>query len=130
MYDVNCKYRVNMYNRCFYNPYSPLELLFQERLKDSKFILPLVNVWHGNSHKPECGDKSSIRNTPNTGMVTGEEVETAWKEHNHLQYYTREMNAGARADSITVHFLKHNQGKIDRMGRYAIAFEAKCLIQQ
>src|ERR1700748_2844509 len=116
MYDVNCKFRINAYSRSFYNPYSPLEPMFQSRLKDPKFILFLVNVWHQNAHKPDCADKSSLRYTANTGMVGGEEVETTWVEPNHIQYVVREMNAGARADAITVHLLRNNEQKIFRMG--------------
>ena len=93
MYDVNCKYSVNLHSRSFNNPYSPLEPMYQQFLKDSTSLLYLVNVWHGNSHRPQCGDKHSIRNTPNTGMVTGEEVETAWVKPNQKQYDVREMDA-------------------------------------
>jgi hypothetical protein len=116
LYDVNCKFKTNCFQRCFYNKYSPLEEMFQRRLLDPKFILFLVNVWHGNSHKPECSDQHSLRNTPRTGMVTGEEIETGWPRLNKKQWSTREMDAGARADTITVHVIEHNRDKILRIG--------------
>ena len=116
MYDVNCKYSINLYSRSFNNPYSPLEPLYQEFLKDPKSLVSLVNVWHGNSHRPECADKHSIRNTPNTGMVTGEEVETAWVRPNCKQYDAREMDAGGRQDLMTTFFVEHNDRKVEAMG--------------
>ena len=116
LYDVNCKFKINAYDRCSSNPFSPLEATFQDRLKDPKYLSYLVNVWHGNSHKPECADQHSLRNTPLMGMVTGEEIETGWPRINRKQYATREMDAGARTDALTVHIIEHNKDKIKRMG--------------
>lgn len=90
---------------------------FKERLKDPTYVSYLVNVWHGNSHKPECADEHSLRNTPMKGMVTGEEIESGWAKMNRKQYTTREMDAGARRDSITVHMINHNKDKLKRMGK-------------
>lgn len=112
MYDVNCKYKINSYNRCLTNPFSPLEATFKERLKDPAHISYLVNVWHGNSHRPECADEHSLRNTAMKGMVTGEEIESGWVKMNRKQYTTREMDAGARRDSITAHMIDHNNDKL------------------
>jgi hypothetical protein len=116
-YNVNCKYSVNLHSRSFYNPYSPLSAIYQDNLKDPNSLLCLVNVWHGNAHKPECADKHSIRNTPNTGMVSGEEVETTWVKPNRKQYEAREMDAGGRQDLMTAVFVENNERKIEGMGR-------------
>jgi hypothetical protein len=116
MYDVNCKYSVNCYSRSFTNPYSPLEPLYQDYLKSK--VTYLVNTWHGNAHKPECADKHSLRNTPNTGMVTGEEVETSWPAPNGKQYDAREMDEGGHQDEYTAIFIQHNHQKLDCMGAY------------
>lgn len=116
LYDVNCKYKINSFNRSANNEHSPLSRQFQERLKDSKHLKYFVNVWHGLSHKPECGDEHSLRNADNVGMVTGEEIESGWARLNHLQYPTREMHAGARADNITIHMIQSNRDKIAKMG--------------
>jgi hypothetical protein len=116
LYDVNCKFKINSFNRCLANPSSPLDPEFKDRLRDPKYISYLVNVWHGNSHKPECADEHSLRNTPMKGMVTGEEIETGWPRMNRKQYTTREMDAGARIDAITIHMLQHNKDKLEKMG--------------
>jgi Kyakuja-Dileera-Zisupton transposase len=117
MYDVNCKYSVNCYSQSFNNPYSPLEPMYQDFLKGNE-VSWLVNHWHGYSHKPECGDKHSLRHTPNTGMVTGEEVETTWPPFNGKQYDAREMDAGGRQDEGTAIIVEHNRKKIEAMGMF------------
>lgn len=127
LYDVSCKFSINAFNRSFYNPYSPLEATFKERLKDKNFIKYLVGVWHGNSHKSECGDEFSLRYTPLTGMVTGEEIETGWKRLNKKQYSIREMDAGGRIDSVTVQVIDHNADKIKRMGKFNMKTKSYCL---
>jgi hypothetical protein len=63
---------------------------------------------------------SSLRNANNVGMVTGEEIESGWARLNHLQYQTREMDSGARADSITIHMIQSNYDKIKAMGASTI----------
>ena len=120
MYDVNCKFKVNSYKRCISNPFSPLDDQYKAHLKDSTRISYLVNVWHGKSHKPECSDEHSLRNTPMNGMVTGEEIESGWAKLNRKQYTTREMDAGARADSITVHMIEHNKEKVSKLSKYCV----------
>jgi hypothetical protein len=57
-------------------------------------------------------------------MVTGEEIETAWPRMNKKQYSTREMDAGARVDAITIHVIEHNKDKIWRMGKSATSSNA------
>ena len=49
-------------------------------------------------------------------MVTGEEIETACSTLNHLQYFIREMDTGARIDMITAYMLAINEEKIKKMG--------------
>ena len=49
-------------------------------------------------------------------MITGEEIESGWARLNHLQYATREMDAGARADTINVHMSQSNYEKLYHMG--------------
>jgi hypothetical protein len=90
--------------------------MYQDFLK-GKSVTWLVNHWHGYSHKPECGDKHSLRNTPNTGMVSGEEVETGWVKLNYKQYDTREMDGGARRDELTAVIIEHNEQKLLVMGK-------------
>ena len=116
LYDVNCKYRINSWARCANNPNTPLSPNFHYRLKNNKHVRYYVNVWHGFSHKPECGDKNSLRNAENVGMVTGEEIESGWARLNHIQYATREMDAGAQVDNITIHMIQSNLDKINLMG--------------
>lgn len=118
LYDVNCKYKINSWMRCVNNPFSPLEKEYHDWLKDKKHLRYFINVWHGYSHKPECSDEHGLRNAENVGMVTGEEIETGWAHLNHLQYSTREMDAGARADNITIHMLQINVDKKMAMGMY------------
>lgn len=108
LYDVNCKFKVNSFNRCINNEKPLLSPEFHKRLKDPQSLRYYVNVWHGFSHKPECADEHSLRNADNVGMVTGEEIESGWARLNHLQYPTREMHAGARADAITIHMIQSN----------------------
>ena|ERR1700742_1110320 len=118
IYNAACRFKINAYTRCATNPFSPLHPDFQRRLiPDSGFIEYKVNAFHQHSHKPECADAHSIRNTSNIGMVTGEEIETAWAKLNHIQYSLREMDAGGRIDMITIHMLEINKDKIDRMGQ-------------
>ena len=50
-------------------------------------------------------------------MFTGEDIETGWAKLNHIQYSTREMDAGARIDTITIHMLEINNEKVQRMGK-------------
>jgi hypothetical protein len=117
LYDVNCKFKINSWSRCVHNPFSPLSPNFQERLKDPKYLRYFINVWHGYSHNSECADEHSLRNADKVGMVTGEEIESGWARLNHLQYPTREMDAGARVDSITAHMLQSNSDKMRAMGK-------------
>ena len=117
IYDAACRLKINAYDRCSSNPNSPLEKCFQTRLKPgSGYIEYKVNAFHQHSHKPECADNHSLRNSSNIGMVTGEEIETSWANLNHLQYSLREMDAGGRVDMITAHMLHITEKKIERMG--------------
>ena len=118
IYDAACRLKINAYARCSSNSHSPLEERFHPRVKpDSGYIEYKVNAFHQHSHKPECSDKHSLRNAPNIGMVTGEEIETAWANLNHLQYSLREMDAVGRVDMVTIHMLHLTEDKIKRMGR-------------
>jgi hypothetical protein len=109
---------VNAHNRAVQNPFSPLSEGYKPRLlPGTEFLDYKVNVWHLLGHKPECSDKYSLRNTPNVGMFTGEEIESGWADLDHLQYQTREMNAGARVDMITAHMMKLNEEKSSSMGK-------------
>lgn len=117
IYDSACRYKINAYTRCNSNPHSPLDEKFHSRLKpESGFLQYKVNTFHQQSHKPEFADEHSLRNSSNSGMVTGEEIETAWANLNHLQYSLREMDAGGRIDMITAHMLHITEDKIKRMG--------------
>jgi hypothetical protein len=118
LYDSACRFKVNAHERCISNPHTPLDKHLHHRLvPGAGFIDYKVNAFHQHSHKPECADAHSIRNTSEIGMVTGEEIETGWAKLNHLQYSIREMDSGARIDMITAHMLNMNQDKIDRMGQ-------------
>ena len=118
IYDSACRFKVNAHARCVANPCSPLEEKFKSRLKPgSGFIKYFVNAFHQYSHNAECADHHSLRNSANTGMVTGEEIETSWAILNHLQYSIREMDSGARIDMITLHMLQINEDKNKKLGR-------------
>jgi len=105
------------------NPHSPLDSTFHKRLiPNSGFLQYKVNAFHQHGHKPECADAHSLRNSSNIGMVTGEEIETAWATLNHIQYSLREMDAGGRIDMITAHMLQINEDKIKRMGDWRFFF--------
>jgi hypothetical protein len=116
LYDINCKYKVNVYERCNNNRFAPLSEKYHENLRDEKHLNYYVNVWHGFTHKPECADKHSLRNAEHVGMVTGEEIETGWSSLNHIQYSIREMDAGARQDAITIHMIHLNSRKAKNLG--------------
>jgi hypothetical protein len=120
IYDVSCSFKKRVYERCITNRFSPLTWNFRSRLKllpeNKKFIEWKVNVFHQLGHKPECADEHSLRNTPNVGRFTGEDIETGWSKLNHMQYATREMHAGARIDSITAHMLQFNRDKEEGLG--------------
>jgi hypothetical protein len=113
IYDSACRYSVKFHSRCRKNPNTPLDREFWDRIDpESNFLQWFVNAFHQYGHTPECADKYSLRNSSNTGMVTGEEIETSWATLNHLQYSIREMDAGARIDMITAHMLTVNDEKI------------------
>ena len=87
LYDSACRFAINAHSRCINNPHTPLEPKFWPRLRPhSGFIDYKVNAFHQHSHRAECADDHSLRNSSNIGMVTGEEIETAWAALNHLQY--------------------------------------------
>jgi hypothetical protein len=116
-YDINCKYKILLHKRSLDNPCTPLAPEFQERLRvGSRFLEFKVNAFHQRSHNPECADEHSIRNTRNVGHMTGEDIESPWAKIDHLQYSTREMDAGARRDCITAHMLQQNSTKLQELG--------------
>jgi hypothetical protein len=121
IYDISCSFKKKSYFRCISNRFSPLHWKFRPRLEllteNKKFIEWKVNVFHQLGHKPECADEHSLRNTRNVGMFTGEDIETGWSKLNHTQYANREMNAGARVDSITAHMLQINKEKTEGLGK-------------
>lgn len=94
---------------------------FKNRLQltknNRKYLEWKVNVFHQHGHKADCADEHSLRITKNCGMFTGEDIETGWAKLNHVQYSSREMDAGARVDTITSHMLQINLDKIMLMGR-------------
>lgn len=116
-YDVNCKYKINLYRRCQNNEYSPLPDKFLDRLHPNNDVLAfLVNAFHQNAHNPECADLHAIRNVSHVGRMAGEEVESPWAEFNKNQYSTREMDAGARRDTLDPHMDHHNRLKKEGLG--------------
>jgi len=118
-YDINCKYKVNLYDRSVSNKHSPITHQFQTRLQPSaKKIEFLVNVFHQRAHNPECADEHSIRNTPLVGMMSGEDVESPWAVMNFRQYSLREMGAGARRDALETHIHHWNTKKMLAIGKW------------
>lgn len=108
------------------NPFSPLEPEFNNRLDPvSGNVAFLVNAFHQKSHNPECSDLHSIRNTPNVGMTSGEDVESPWALMNHRQYSVREMGAGGRRDMLDSHMHGWNMEKRSKLG---ISFAAGLLL--
>jgi hypothetical protein len=116
-YDMGCRYKKKLHERSLKNPATPLAPEFQDRLMvGSSYLECKVNVWHGRGHNPECADEHSLRNTRNVGRMTGEDIESPWAKIDHLQYSTREMDAGGRRDCIVSHMLKQNEEKKRQMG--------------
>lgn len=117
IYDSGCRYKIRLQERCKTNKFTPLDKKYWDRLDpQSETLRWFVNTFHQHSHNAECADTHSLRNAPNVGMVTGEEIETGWAKLNHLQYSIREMDAGARIDMITAHMLQINEEKIQKLG--------------
>jgi hypothetical protein len=116
MYDIACKFSINAYKRCVSNPYSPLIEKYRKHLLqgDSRFK-PCVNGWHIQSHLPECSDLFGAAFCPLMGVRVCEEVESTWFITNRHQWSTREMDAGARQDQITVCLLHMNKEKFNKM---------------
>jgi hypothetical protein len=80
-------------------------------------LIKKINTFHGATHKPECSDQHTIRNTPNVGRMTGEDVESGWAKLNKEQWSSREMDAGSRRDDINMHMVTSNGDKIATMGK-------------
>jgi hypothetical protein len=120
IYDVACSFKKRAHERCVTNKFSPLSQEFHNRLQlvpeNKKFIDWKVNVFHQYGHKAECADEHGLRHTKNVGKFTGEDIETGWARLNHCQYATREMDAGARVDSISAHMLHINKDKTEGLG--------------
>ena len=120
-YDIMCKYKVNLFSRASNNPWSPLAVEFMNRLKlGAPELVKKVNAFHGATHKPECRDEHSIRNTPHVGRMTGEDVESGWAKLNKEQWSSREMDAGGRRDDINTHMETSNYDKIQTMSKFPI----------
>jgi hypothetical protein len=117
IYDVSCSFKKRSYERCISNQFSPLSWKFRSRLElnseNRRFIEWKVNVFHQYGHKADCADEHGLRHTKNVGKFTGEDIETGWARLNHCQYATREMDAGARIDSISIHMLQINKDKVE-----------------
>jgi hypothetical protein len=77
----------------------------------------LVNVFHQRAHNSECSDQHSVRNTPNVGMTSGEDVESPWALMNYRQYSLREMGAGGRRDALDTHMHNWNMEKKTSLGK-------------
>ena len=115
-YDISCSYHKNLKRRATDNPACPLESRFLNKLQSEKECPFRVNSFHQYSHKGDCAKKYRIVNMAAVGWVSGEEVETSWSCLNKLQTSTREMDAGAWVDNITIHMIQSNLDKIKLMG--------------
>ena len=118
-YDINCKYRINLFNRLSHqNQYctSALAAHLQEAINDPHRFVPRVNSWHLGGHIPECADDHDLAHTPCVGVMTGEDVEGPWARLDGLQYTTREMGAGHRRDVISVNMNVWNDDKLKHIG--------------
>jgi hypothetical protein len=117
-YDINCKYKLNLSHRSLQNIHTPLDPKFNDRLHyQAGYIAFLVNVFHQRAHNPECADEHSIRNTPNVGMTSGEDVESPWALMNYRQYSLREMGSGGRRDMLNMHLHGWNSEKKRKLGK-------------
>jgi hypothetical protein len=74
-----------------------------------------VNGFHIKSHRPECADHYGASYAPLMAIRIAEEVEGHHKKGNRNQWSTREMDAGARQDTITAHMLYSNIAKFNNM---------------
>jgi hypothetical protein len=120
-YDIACNFSINAHKRCAENPNSVLDPQFWDSLKpENNVVLFRVNKFHLHSHKPTCSDRFSLNYTKGVGMRSLEEVESNWSHMNHIQYEVREMDAGARIDTITTHMLSLNNSKINNMRECSI----------
>ena len=125
-YDVNCNYNINAYERCVKNGDSPLSPKFHHWLKrELGKVLPKVNQWHLGSHKLTCADEYGTRYTPRTAHRHGEEVESTWSHMDKEQWATREMDAGAREDTLSIHMHYNNAEKIKKMRACSPGFLTK-----
>jgi len=116
MYDIACKYNINAYARCVENPHSLLDQKYWIRIvRGNGWVEYYVNGFHIQSHRPECADNYGASFAPLMAIRIAEEVEGHHKKGNRNQWSTREMDAGARQDTITVHMLNSNADKFNKM---------------
>ena len=113
------------------NPHSPLDRDYWDRVKVcSKYLEFKVNSFHQASHNAECADEHSLRNTPNVGRLSGEDIETVWSVTNHFQYSSREMDAGTRRDLISTVAYEWNKEKIAGLHKYEVSFSDRLKIDR
>ncbi|KAI0706683.1 hypothetical protein C8Q76DRAFT_629932 [Earliella scabrosa] len=97
-YDVGCEYVCRLLDRWKEWNLPPEFLPIVETVK---VLLPQLHML---AHKESCQTNYAICYKRGCGHSNGETVESNWFPHNAVGLSTREMNGGARQDSINDHF--------------------------
>lgn len=108
-YDLACQWHINWISRQKSHP-----LVFQVNFDDIQvtFVVP---DFHLLGHGDKCQIPFSFNYLPGAARTSGEIVETGWARHNELAASTREMGAGARADTLDDHWGDWNFQKCARL---------------
>lgn len=109
-YDVGCQYTINLVQR------------FIKHFPDLADRIDLVTVrvpkMHILGHKYDCMLRYSLSYTTGVGQSHGETVEHPWAENNQAGISTREMNPGARHDTLNDLHGFWNWVKVQKMCMY------------
>ncbi|VDC02221.1 unnamed protein product [Peniophora sp. CBMAI 1063] len=112
LYDIWCRYGVNLKARFEANGYS-----WPEAVQ----LLQGIGVWHVYGHKPECNSRYSPVYAYRSGIVDGEIVETLWSLLNRILSSCRGMSLGNRRETIEAAMndinFKKTVGMIDTLAR-------------
>jgi hypothetical protein len=101
-YDITCQWRIHFEARMAAMP---------ERMRldltETKVVYGLP-VWHAAAHEKKCQAQNSLSYLPGVGRTDGEGIERTWSKLNLLAWATKEMNVGARHDTIEDKIDHHN----------------------
>ncbi|KAK0421727.1 hypothetical protein EV421DRAFT_1894097 [Armillaria borealis] len=105
-YDIACQWHKNFFTRISRYP-EALQLSQPEQN-----ILYLVPKFHLPTHILKCRDNFSFNFSTKVGHTDGEAPEHGWAATNALAASTKEMEPGARRDTLDDHFGDYNWRKI------------------